>query len=47
MAEAVVRNVRINDEVIGHTRPWIALTPGSRRHDLRVKYRPSRMATHH
>jgi len=31
MAEAVIRNVRINYEVIGHTGPWIALTPGSRR----------------
>jgi len=31
MAEAVVRNIRINYEVIGHSGPWIALTPGSRR----------------
>ncbi len=31
MAEALVRNIRINYEVIGHTGPWIALTPGSRR----------------
>lgn len=31
MTEAVVRNIRINYEVIGHSGPWIALTPGSRR----------------
>ena len=31
MAEAVIHNVRINYEVIGHSGPWIALTPGSRR----------------
>lgn len=31
MTEAVVRNIRINYEVIGNSGPWIALTPGSRR----------------
>ncbi len=31
MPEAMVRNIRINYEVIGHSGPWIALTPGSRR----------------
>jgi pimeloyl-ACP methyl ester carboxylesterase len=31
MAEAVVRGVHINYEVIGNSGPWIALTPGSRR----------------
>ena len=31
MTEAVVRTIRINYEVIGHSGPWIALTPGSRR----------------
>ena len=31
MAEAVVRGVHINYEVIGASGPWIALTPGSRR----------------
>jgi pimeloyl-ACP methyl ester carboxylesterase len=31
MAEAVVRGVYINYEVIGESGPWIALTPGSRR----------------
>ncbi len=31
MTEALVRNIRINYEVIGHSGPWIALTPGSRR----------------
>lgn len=31
MAEAVVRGVHINYEVIGTAGPWIALTPGSRR----------------
>lgn len=31
MPEAVVRGVHINYEVIGHSGPWIALTPGSRR----------------
>ncbi len=31
MAEAVVRNIRINYEVIGNSGPWIALTPGGRR----------------
>ena len=31
MAQAVVRGVHINYEVIGAAGPWIALTPGSRR----------------
>ncbi|MBX9826133.1 MAG: alpha/beta hydrolase [Xanthobacteraceae bacterium] len=31
MAEALVRGVHINYEVIGSSGPWIALTPGSRR----------------
>jgi pimeloyl-ACP methyl ester carboxylesterase len=31
MAEAVVRGVHINYEVVGASGPWIALTPGSRR----------------
>lgn len=31
MAEAIVRGVHINFEVIGQSGPWIALTPGSRR----------------
>ena len=31
MAEAVVRGVHVNYEVIGASGPWIALTPGSRR----------------
>ena len=31
MAEAVVRGVHIDYEVIGSSGPWIALTPGSRR----------------
>ena len=31
MAEAIVRGVHLNFEVIGETGPWIALTPGSRR----------------
>ncbi len=32
MPEAIVRDVCINYEVIGNSGPWIALTPGSRRH---------------
>ena len=31
MAEAIVRGVHLNFEVIGEIGPWIALTPGSRR----------------
>ena len=31
MPDALVRDVRINYEVIGNSGPWIALTPGSRR----------------
>ena len=31
MAEAIVRGVHLNFEVIGEVGPWIALTPGSRR----------------
>ena len=31
MPEAVVRGVHIHYEVVGHSGPWIALTPGSRR----------------
>jgi pimeloyl-ACP methyl ester carboxylesterase len=31
MSEAAVRDVLIHYEVIGHSGPWIALTPGSRR----------------
>jgi pimeloyl-ACP methyl ester carboxylesterase len=36
MATALVRNLKINYEVVGNTGPWIALTPGSRRsyHEL-------------
>lgn len=31
MAEAIVRGIRINYEVVGSEGPWIAFTPGSRR----------------
>jgi pimeloyl-ACP methyl ester carboxylesterase len=31
MPDRIVRGVRINYEIIGHSGPWIALTPGSRR----------------
>ncbi len=36
MAIAMVRNIKINYEVVGNAGPWIALTPGSRRsyHEL-------------
>jgi pimeloyl-ACP methyl ester carboxylesterase len=31
MATALVRNIKINYEIVGDKGPWIALTPGSRR----------------
>jgi len=31
VSEAIIRNIAIHYEVIGHEGPWIALTPGSRR----------------
>src|SRR3954471_1026104 len=36
MPDRLVRGVHINYEVIGHSGPWVALTPGARRayHEL-------------